>query len=164
MRRTKGAAMAAVLGLALAAASPAGATGDAEGNSARPDMTDPLTCLAIALYWEAKGEDDVGMRAVGDVVLNRVEHSAYPDDVCGVVRDGTEAPPCQFSFWCDGRADQPIEAEAFARARKIAARLLNGRRQDTTDGALYFHNGAVAPAWAHEATPTVKIGNHVFYR
>lgn len=156
-------ALAGLLTLVLAALTLS--AGAASAASLRtPDMRDPLTCLATAIYWEAKGTDSAGMRAVGDVVLNRVERDEFPGDVCGVVTAGGESPPCQFSFWCDGRSDRPVEAEEWQRARRIAKDLLGGRRQDLTDGAVYFHNGSVTPAWSREATPTVTIGDHSFYR
>ncbi|MGH6921343.1 MAG: cell wall hydrolase, partial [Geminicoccaceae bacterium] len=57
-------------------------------------------CLALAMYWEAQSEGPDGMLAVAAVVLNRVAHPEFPDTVCGVVRQGGESPPCQFSWWC----------------------------------------------------------------
>lgn len=161
-RRVPGGSLA--LGLALALAAFALPAGSAEAAPRTPDMRDPLTCLAIAIYWEAKGQDGAGMRAVGDVVLNRVEREEFPGDVCGVVTAGGESPPCQFSFWCDGRSDRPIEAAEWQRAQRIARDLLAGGRRDLTNGAVYFHNSSVRPTWSREATPTVTIGGHAFYR
>ncbi len=70
---------------------------------------DAVLCLALALYWEAKAEGPEGMLAVASVVLNRVAHPEFPDTVCGVVKQGGETPPCQFSWWCDGASDRPTE-------------------------------------------------------
>jgi N-acetylmuramoyl-L-alanine amidase len=119
-------------------------------------------CLALAMYWEAKSEGPDGMRAVASVVLNRVAHPEFPDTVCGVVKQGGEAPPCQFSWWCDGRSDRPTEARAWATARQIAERALRNRPSDLTGGALFFHNTAIEAPWQRERT--VQIGRHVFYR
>ena len=46
-------------------------------------------CLAEAIYFEARGEPLDGQVAVGEVILNRVDAENYPDDVCGVVNQGT---------------------------------------------------------------------------
>jgi N-acetylmuramoyl-L-alanine amidase len=119
-------------------------------------------CLALAMYWEAKGEGADGMRAVASVVLNRVAHPAFPDTVCGVVKQGGESPPCQFSWWCDGRSDRPVEAHAWATATRIAERALRSPPSDRTLGALFFHNISIGTPWARERT--VQIGQHVFYR
>jgi N-acetylmuramoyl-L-alanine amidase len=119
-------------------------------------------CLALAMYWEAKSEGPDGMLAVASVVLNRVAHPEFPDTVCGVVKQGGESPPCQFSWWCDGRSDRPIEAHAWATATRIAERALRSPPSDLTDGALFFHNISIATPWARKRT--VQIGQHVFYR
>ena len=39
---------------------------------------DPLTCLAVALFFETRGEPQEGMEAVANVIINRVEDSRYP--------------------------------------------------------------------------------------
>ena len=103
-------------------------------------MDDAGRCLALALYWEAKTEGPDGMRAVASVVLNRVAHPEFPDTVCAVVTQGGEQPPCQFSWWCDGRSDQPTDARAWRLARQIAQAALAKAPPDRTRGALFFHN------------------------
>ena len=42
-------------------------------------------CMAQNIYYEARGESLKGKQAVGNVVLNRVDHKKYPNTVCGVV-------------------------------------------------------------------------------
>jgi N-acetylmuramoyl-L-alanine amidase len=121
-------------------------------------------CLALAMYWEAKSEGPDGMRAVASVVLNRVAHPDFPDTVCGVVKQGGESPPCQFSWWCDGKSDRPTEARAWAIATQIAERALQSPPSDYTRGALFFHNTAIASPWVRERQRTVQIGRHIFYR
>ena len=127
-------------------------------------LDDPLTCLARTLYWEAKGESDAGMRAVANVVLNRLGHEGFPDTVCGVVKQGQETGACQFSWWCDGRSDDTEEPEPYAQAKEIARRALNGQLEDATDGALYFHHSRLDPPWAGEYIKTTRVGDHLFYK
>ncbi len=119
-------------------------------------------CLALAMYWEAKSEGPDGMLAVASVVLNRVAHPEFPDTVCGVVKQGGESPPCQFSWWCDGKSDLPVEARPWATATRIAERVLRDPPSDLTRGALFFHNISVETPWVRERT--VQIGQHIFYR
>ena len=121
-------------------------------------------CLALALYWEAKTEGPEGMRAVASVVLNRIAHPEFPDTVCAVVTQGGEQPPCQFSWWCDGRSDQPTDARAWRLARQIAQAALAKAPPDRTRGALFFHYSGIPTPWLHKRQRTVQIGNHVFYR
>ena len=121
-------------------------------------------CLALSLYFEARSEGDDGMLAVGWTILNRVQSQDFPQTPCDVVRQGGERPPCQFSWWCDGRSDRPREQASWETALAVAARLLNDPPPDPTGGALYFHNHDVLPGWAQQRTQTAQIGGHVFYR
>jgi N-acetylmuramoyl-L-alanine amidase len=121
-------------------------------------------CLALAMYWEARGEGTLGMQAVGSVVLNRVRHRDFPDSVCGVIFQGGETPPCQFSWWCDGRSDRPRDAKQWRHAVRTAQGLLRRRSRDPTRGALYFHSTSVNSKWHRRQQATVRIGGHRFYR
>jgi spore germination cell wall hydrolase CwlJ-like protein len=145
-----------VAALALGAA-------DAHAASASADREE-VHCLALTLYWEARNEGRRGMVPVGWVVLNRRQHPTFPSSVCRVVREGGERPPCQFSFWCDGRSDAPPDDESWTLARSVAEEMLSRPPTDPTRGALYFHSVSVAPAWAKERRRTVRIGQHVYYR
>ena len=70
-------------------------------------------CMALNIYHEAKNQSMLGQVAVGQVVMNRVEDSRFPDNVCDVVTQavtykGTDKPvlhKCQFSWYCDGHKD-----------------------------------------------------------
>lgn len=119
-------------------------------------------CLALAMYWEARGEGQEGMAAVGSVVLNRVEDERFPDDPCSVIYQGGETPPCQFSWWCDGKSDRPIHEGLWQTSLALSTDLLNERPADPTHGALFFHNTSISKPW--KRTRTARIGNHIFYR
>ena len=121
-------------------------------------------CLSLALYWEAKTEGPEGMRAVASVVLNRVTHPEFPDSVCAVIQQGGEQPPCQFSWWCDGKSDLPTEPHAWRLAQRLARAMLSEPPRDTTRGALFFHNTSVSTPWLRRRERTVQIGRHIFYR
>ena len=104
------------------------------------------------------------MRAVGWTVLNRVKHPQFPSTVCGVVQQGGETPPCQFSWWCDGRSDRPGEQKAWTAALAVASEMLEDPPPDPTDGALFYHNLSVTSPWKMRRELTARIGQHVFYR
>ena len=126
---------------------------------------DEWACLAKALYFEARGETVKGQFAVAEVILNRVDSRAYPNSVCAVVHQGTgRRNACQFSFTCDGKADNIREAEAYAAAGKIARVMLEGGPRALTKGATHFHTTQVRPRWAHRFPRTAHIGAHLFYR
>jgi N-acetylmuramoyl-L-alanine amidase len=126
-------------------------------------LTDPLVCLARTIYFEARGQSDTEMAAVGFVVVNRVRESQFPGDVCAVIREGGETPPCQFSWWCDGRSDVATNRREYDRAVRIARGILEGRVKDPTNGANMFHNLGASPGWAKVAEERARIGDQVFY-
>ncbi|MEM7170295.1 MAG: cell wall hydrolase [Pseudomonadota bacterium] len=130
------------------------------------DLRAELDCLALNIYHEARGEPADGMIAVGQVVMNRVADARFPGSVCAVVQQGgeTELHRCQFSWWCDGRSDQPKEAGAFEMSESLARKLLAGALDDPTGGALWYHADYVAPEWRNDFAEGPTIGQHIFYR
>lgn len=129
--------------------------------AAEPGESD---CLALAMYWEARGGGREAMVAVGWVVLNRMKNPEFPDRACAVVRQGGEEPPCQFSYWCDGKVDTPQNDEIWSIARDLAVQMLKKPPPDPTGGALYFHSVDIAIPWKVHRQRTARIGGHIFYR
>ncbi|ACI99337.1 cell wall hydrolase [Rhodospirillum centenum] len=120
-------------------------------------------CLAKAVYFEARGEPEKAQAAVAAVVLNRVEDPQFPDTPCDVVRQGGETPPCQFSWWCDGRSDRPRDQDSWRQALRIADLVGSGTVEDPTGGALYFHHTRVSPSWSAVFEQVAEIGAHIYY-
>lgn len=124
-----------------------------------------LDCLTEAVYYEARGEGRDGMRAVAQVVLNRVRHPAYPKSVCGVVYQGSNrSSGCQFSFTCNREVLGRRNAAAWDRARTIASGALSGQVFGTVGNATHFHTTAVNPNWRHSLVRVAQVGDHLFYR
>ena len=122
-------------------------------------------CLSEALYFEARGESVKGMFAVAEVILNRVDSPAYPDTVCGVIRQGTGRKyACQFTYTCDGRKEIIAEPRAFERVGKVARIVARNATRPLTKGATHYHTRAVSPRWARTFPRTATIGVHHFYR
>ena len=128
-----------------------------------------LICMAHAIYFEARSESTAAQMAVGHVILNRVEDPRYPDNVCDVVTEGMRyssgqmvRDKCQFSFYCDGKSDNPRNKQAWFNALYIAH--LSGLVDDVTDGATHYHSTKVFPEWAYTGEVTTKIHKHVFYK
>jgi spore germination cell wall hydrolase CwlJ-like protein len=122
------------------------------------------SCLAEALYFEARGEGLDGQIAVAEVILNRVDSQKYPDSVCDVVRQGADSKGCQFSYMCDGRKEDIGNRKVYERMGKIAWLMLAGKPRTLTDEALYFHATSVSPSWSRIFERTARIGGHIFYR
>jgi hypothetical protein len=124
-------------------------------------------CLAEAIYYEARGEGIDGQMAIAEVVFHRMHRHGYPGSICGVVYQGVgDGASCQFSFVCSGEMLHRKSPADWARARRLAARIINGltRLGNSTDGATSFHAVDVEPDWSNNLERTVQIGNHIFYR
>lgn len=135
-------------------------------------------CLALNMYYEARGSTLADQVAVSDVVLNRVDDSRFPDTVCDVVyqaemrpswQDETVMVPvrnrCQFSWFCDGKDDTPKDIEKFNNALHLAYFMLNADKyRGLTEGATHYHAHYVNPFWAKDFTRVGSIGAHIFYR
>jgi spore germination cell wall hydrolase CwlJ-like protein len=129
------------------------------------DASRDLECLTQAAYYEARGEGSDGMRAVAQVVLNRVRHPAFPKSVCGVVFQGAgRRTGCQFSFTCDGSMRAGVNRVAWSRARDIASRALSGAVYASVGNATHFHTTGVAPGWRNSLIRVGQVGSHLFYR
>jgi hypothetical protein len=126
---------------------------------------DQWSCLAEALYFEARGETLKGIVGVSEVILNRVDDSRYPSSVCGVVNQGTgERYRCQFTYTCDGRPEIISETKAYQKVGKIARFMIDGASRELTEGATHYHTKSVNPRWARVFPRTTTIGFHHFYR
>lgn len=129
------------------------------------DMTqDQVDYMARTLYGEARGEDEKGMQAVANVVMNRVKAGGwYGASVKDVV-----TKPYQFSCWnkTDANYEKILKAtdSQLKTARRIAENVINGVLPDITGGATHYHNKNITPYWAASMTKTAEIGNHVFYK
>lgn len=130
-------------------------------------------CLASNIYWESRNQSLGGKLAVGQVVLNRVDNKRFPDTICKVVKQTKFYPSgkinlhdCQFSWYCDGKSDIPLENELdiYEESFILATKLLEKRPIDFTEGSTHYHNDKVYPYWADSLERTTRIDNHIFYK
>ena len=146
-----------------------------------------LYCLAQNIYFEAKSEPLAGQYAVADVVLNRVNDTRYPNTICEVVQEGPikeswktkqdttlsdderiyypRKNRCQFSWYCDGKADNVRDSDAWRIAQEVAFRIVEeNRMRGITEGATHYHADYVSPKWASKIQLVGSISTHIFYR
>jgi spore germination cell wall hydrolase CwlJ-like protein len=124
------------------------------------------TCLANAIYFEARGESEIGQEAVAQVILNRAASGHFPRSLCGVVyQNQHRRNACQFSFACDGKPDTKGEKSAWKRAKAIARAMVTGEKQVARlQTATHYHAKYVKPRWAGKMQKLSTIGAHIFYR
>ncbi|QDG79034.1 cell wall hydrolase [Labrenzia sp. PHM005] len=123
-------------------------------------------CLAEAIYFEARGEEEEGQVAVAQVVLNRVKNPSYPNSICGVVyQNKHKRNRCQFSFACDGIRDRIASPGAWKTAQRLSKEVLDGKRYlKMVDASTHYHADYVNPRWAKSMAKRGKIGLHIFYK
>lgn len=117
--------------------------------------------LAMAIYYEARGENMKGKEAVADVILNRVEHHEFANSVKKVV-----ATKGQFQWFHNrslrgsGVFNPNKEKEIMSLARKKYFQHVMDRRVDTSKNAIFFSTGRKP---APRAKLSGKVGHHYFY-
>lgn len=108
--------------------------------------------LAKVIEGEARGESYTGQVAVGAVILNRVEHSSFPNSISGVVYQ-SGAFDCVY--------DNNWSVEPSATAKKAAQDAING--WDPSGGAIYYYNPSkTTNKWMLSRPVIAVIGRHYF--
>lgn len=135
-------------------------------------------CMAKNIYHESRSENLAGKYAVADVVLNRVRDDRYPNSICGVVYQGEHKPSwkdanllvpvrsrCQFSWYCDGKSDIPLESDSWNEAVLISSQIITeNKHRGLTEGSTHYHADWIEPYWASSLQSVGTIGSHIFYR
>ena len=123
-------------------------------------LDEQANCLAVAVYFEARGESVDGQLAVAKVVMNRAASGRYPPSYCATVKQ-----PAQFSFVRSGRFPPVnVDCAAWKRATAIARLALANVVPTLSNDVLWYHADYVAPSWGRRLNMVSKIGQHIFYR
>ena len=137
-----------------------------------------IMCMAKNIFFEAATESTAGKLAVAQVVFNRVNSQKFPNTICEVVYEGLHytghncarfpvRDRCQFSWYCDGRGDDPRESRLWTESQSVAKHffLYRDKYIDITDGATHYHANYIDdPRWARADRKTASIDQHHFFR
>lgn len=128
---------------------------EGEGGQAHVTYTDEeFELLARVINAEAYSEPFEGKVAVGNVIINRVQHPKFPNTIKDVVY-----APNQFTVVTNGHINRQVRPDSYEAAREALYGV------DRTQGALYFYNPRVSTSSFWRSRPvTVEIGNHRFTR
>lgn len=137
------------------------ATVTGAGRAIAPDTqvynSNDMLWLARIIEAEASGESFNGKLAVGNVILNRVASSEFPNSIYNVIFDRQWG--VQFSPTSDGSIYNTPSTESYLAAKAaLEGYTLSGK-------ILYFLNPRIAQSfWITANSPYVfSIGNHDFY-
>jgi spore germination cell wall hydrolase CwlJ-like protein len=128
-----------------------------------------LNCLALNVYYEARGESRAGQFAVAEVTMNRLASRHYPKTVCDVVYqknwDWLRQRYVGAFSWTEFDSLPPPHGAAWQRAQSIAEAVYYRRVPQPPElkGALHYHSIYVRPNWSDEKKVVELIGNHFFY-
>ena len=117
-----------------------------------------LRCLAMNIYFEARGESRRGQLAVASVTLNRKRSRHYPDSICAVVWQSRQFSWTNQSVWHRPRNDR-----AWRFAMKLANKVYHNKVKLPVVSATHFHARYVAPEWSTQMKRVARIGKHLFY-
>ena len=111
------------------------------------EVTYEARLLAAIIHTEARGECFVGQIAVGNVVMNRVNHPGFANTIEDVIRQ-----PGQFCPVREGTFDMVLSNGGYHAELRAALYVLNGYATVTPD-MLFFNSLGFG---------TLRIGNHWF--
>lgn len=130
-----------------------------------------IICLALNIYFEARGEPVIAQRAVAQVTMNRADND--PDRVCTEV-----FRPRQFS-WTNrlsksSKSDpnslvnkliKNTHSDPWNRSLEIARSAISGEYRGEFNGATHFYNPREGiPKWSKKLTRVQNVGSFVLMK
>ncbi|GAA0350065.1 cell wall hydrolase [Bacillus horti] len=120
-----------------------------------PLSAEDVNLLAKIIFIEAGYEAYEGQIAVGNVIMNRVAHSSFPDTIRDVIYHPGQFPPAH-----NGTFEQTVPSDTAVNA---AREVLGGK--EYARGALYFFNPNVTRHSFFTSKEVIAtFGNHRFVR
>lgn len=122
--------------------------------------------LALTVYYEARGEPTVGMKAVTKVIMNRARRKNK--SIKQIV-----LKPMQFSCYNGGLASEILKIRELPTFIKVADTVQEAMAEweggDNLGGADHYYalagmKGNKPPSWAAGMRLIIEINNHRFYK
>lgn len=115
-----------------------------------------LTCLALVIYHEARGEPLPAQYAVAEATIRRVKDPRWPNTVCEVVFQNDQYE------WAKDKP--PItDRKAWDKSYAIAEIVVGNHVGVATHCSDHFHDDSMSPWWTRKMRHEVKIGAMHFY-
>lgn len=130
-------------------------TGRATSAAVVPYTSSEVDLLARLITAETTGQPYSAQVAVGDVVINRVKYSGFPNTISGVINQVINGY-YQFSPVLNGTINQP----ATATAKSAAYDAIHG--VNPVKGALFYFDDSATNTWLWSKPIVARIGRMVF--
>lgn len=121
-----------------------------------------LHCLTLNVYYEAKGESLIGMIAVAQVTLNRLDVNYRGQrTLCNIVYDTH-----QFSWTRSTKQHRKTPTgDSWGQAVLAAQKAVEGLRIAGLEDSLHYHADWIPhPSWSLKMLLNHVIGQHVYLR
>jgi N-acetylmuramoyl-L-alanine amidase len=122
-----------------------------------------LTCIALTVYHEARGEPYESQFAVASVVINRAVKD-YSGDTCQAAFAESQFTWTQWGYDRKHRkltsAGIPRDRQSWNKALEVGKDAIYRR---TLPDLFYYHTKTSKPTWARGKTVVVSYGQHSFY-
>lgn len=117
-------------------------------------LASAVLCMNLTVYFEARGESDLGQQSVAQVIFNRSIQQHSP--ICSVVY-----AKHQFS-WTAHHPPKPKESNPDWQRVQRNVKIVLEKHQQTN--VLYFKNIHCKRVISTKIVSTGIIGKHIFYR
>lgn len=129
-------------------------------------LTTALTCLALNIYYEGRGESELGKKIIAQTTLNRAAREG--SNVCTEV-----LRPNQFT-WVNSRVNgktlkpkaRPKSGDDWESCQAIAQKALNGNLSipHKYRNVTHFHNPTIKPSWTRNMLLLGRVDGHYYYQ
>jgi N-acetylmuramoyl-L-alanine amidase len=126
-------------------------------------ITAAVICLALNVFYEARGATPFDQEAVTAVALNRAD--AEHQSVCHVIKE-----PRQFSWTADHRFAVPkpkniVDKRAWSDALVVAQEVMYSKAiRQRFGNIMYYHTHYVKPLWDRHLKLAFSTPYHSYYR
>ncbi len=137
---------------------------DRNKNISKMKLNNNVNKLVLAkTLFKIAGDDDVLMRSVANVILNRFMYECEIDEQITFVKCVTDKS--LFACWGDFKSMDNIDLEnnVFKKCFRFSNDVLNGIIKDDTLSSIKFHKKSEFPSWATGLKPVHKVSDYLFY-
>lgn len=130
-------------------------------------LTTAMTCLALNIYYEGRGESELGKKIIAQTTMNRANDDHR--NVCNVVMQ-----PGQFTWVRSKVAGKQVKPrfvpkesdEAWSDCQIIAKKALNGSLDTPSKyrNVTHFHSARSQQSWTRSMKSLGRVGGHVYYQ
>ena len=124
-----------------------------------------IDCVIEATYFEARGEETEGHKAIVEIIRNRTNNERFPDTFCDVVKQNK-----QFSYRNGDKKynlvynDKIKKAEITNTVYSHLYSIYMGKATVLPECASHYDGKSFKkPSWSKKMKMVEEIGNHQFY-